>query len=281
MRYIETRFEVRAGDVTLVTDLLAALLADAGYETFVPDDTGVTAYIPADKYDESLLPDIVSEVPVAGEISFDSRPIADKDWNEEWEKNYFRPIVVGSECVIHSTFHTDVPAARYDIVIDPKMAFGTGHHETTSLMLESMLSCDFTGKEVLDMGCGTAILAILASMRGARRVTAIDIDEWAAENAAENIRLNHIKNIDVWQGGAERLDGSRTFDIVLANINRNIHLENMAAYAAVMKPDAAIYMSGFYTADLPLLQAEAARYSLHFRSHREKNNWAVALFVKA
>ena len=281
MEYIETRLDVRADDISLTTDLLAALLADAGYDSFVPDEKGVTAYIPAAAYDEATLRGILAEMPVACEISFVSTTIADRDWNEEWEKNYFKPIVIGDECVIHSTFHTDIPAARYDILIDPKMAFGTGHHETTSLMLEELLRHDFTGQDILDMGCGTAILAILASMRGARHVTAIDIDEWAAENARENIRLNGVENIEVWLGGGERLDGERTFDTVLANINRNIHLENMAAYARVMRPGATIYMSGFYTHDLPVLQEAADSCGLRYRSHREKNNWVAACFVKA
>ena len=195
-------------------------------------------------------------------------------------KHYFKPIVIGNECVIHSTFHTNVPEARYKIVIDPKMAFGTGHHETTSLMLEWILRHDFTGENVLDMGCGTAILAILARMRGATSATAIAIDERAYQNALENIRLNHIDGIDVLLGDKALLGDGRLYDTVLANINRNIHLDNMQAYASVMHTGSTIYMSGFYTQDLPTLQACARQYGLLYKDHLEKNNWVAARFVK-
>ena len=173
-----------------------------------------------------------------------------------------------------------MPEARYKIVIDPKMAFGTGHHETTSLMLEWILRHDFTGENVLDMGCGTAILAILARMRGATSSTAIDIDEWAYQNALENIRLNHIDGIDVLLGDKALLGDGRLYDTVLANINRNIHLDNMQAYASVMHTGSTIYMSGFYTQDLPTLQACARQYGLLYKDHLEKNNWVAARFVK-
>ncbi|MBQ8423625.1 MAG: 50S ribosomal protein L11 methyltransferase [Coprobacter sp.] len=281
MKYIETRFNITADDVTLVSDILAALLADAGYDSFVPDETGMTAYIPEHLFDESAVQQVIDTMPIAGVVSCSHQLIADKDWNEEWEKNYFKPIVIGDECVIHSTFHTDIPQAKYDILIDPKMAFGTGHHETTSLMLEWLLQHDFAGEDVLDMGCGTAILAILASMRGAHHITAIDIDSWATENAHENLKLNHIDNIDVLLGGAELLDSSRTFDTLLANINRNIHLDNMQAYASVMRHGATIYMSGFYTQDLPILQEAATRCGLQYSRHIEKNNWVAARFTKS
>lgn len=185
-------------------------------------------------------------------------------------KHYFQPIVVDNECVIHSTFHTDIPDVRYKIVIDPKMAFGTGHHETTSLMLEWILRHDFEGEHVLDMGCGTAILAILARMRNAKHVTAIDIDEWAYENAKENIRLNETDRIEVLLGDKQLLHTGLSFDTVLANINRNIHLDNMQAYASVMHQGSTIYMSGFYTQDLPILQECAAQYGLHYKKHLEK-----------
>lgn len=162
-----------------------------------------------------------------------SRRDQSKNWNEEWEKNYFQPIVIGNECVIHSSFHQDTPEARFDILIDPKMSFGTGHHETTSLMLAELLKLDVTGKSFLDMGCGTAVLAILARMKDASPVTAIDIDEWAYENSLENIRLNHVSDITVKLGGAELL-GTETYDIILANINRNILLHDMHRYISCM-----------------------------------------------
>lgn len=280
MKYIEIRLNVKADDVALVTDVLAALLVEAGYDSFVPDATGMSAYIPEDKYSEPALLEIIGHLPVEAEIEWSCNHYADQNWNEEWEKHYFKPIVIGNECVIHSTFHTNVPEARYKIVIDPKMAFGTGHHETTSLMLEWILRHDFTGENVLDMGCGTAILAILARMRGATSATAIDIDEWAYQNALENIRLNHIDGIDVLLGDKSLLGDGRLYDTVLANINRNIHLDNMQAYASVMHTGSTIYMSGFYTQDLPSLQTCARQYGLLYKDHLEKNNWVAARFVK-
>ena len=280
MKYIEIRLDVKADDVALVTDVLAALLVEAGYDSFVPDTTGMSAYIPEDKYSEPALLEIIGHLPVEAEIEWSCNHYADQNWNEEWEKHYFKPIVIGNECVIHSTFHTNVPEARYKIVIDPKMAFGTGHHETTSLMLEWILRHDFTGENVLDMGCGTAILAILARMRGATSATAIDIDEWAYQNALENIRLNHIDGIDVLLGDKALLGDGRLYDTVLANINRNIHLDNMQAYASVMHTGSTIYMSGFYTQDLPTLQTCARQHGLLYKDHLEKNNWVAARFVR-
>ena len=189
MKYIEIRLNVKANDVSLVTDVIAALLAEAGYDSFVPDATGVCAYIPENKYSEPALQQIIDNLPIDAKVDWTCKHFADQNWTEEWEKHYFQPIVVDNECVIHSTFHTDIPDVRYKIVIDPKMAFGTGHHETTSLMLEWILRHDFEGEHVLDMGCGTAILAILARMRNAKHVTAIDIEYTSRQYAG--IRIGH------------------------------------------------------------------------------------------
>ena len=164
--YMQVRFDVEPCS-EMATDVLAAVLAEIGYESFVPDERGVTAFVPQGKYDETRLKEELSQYPIGGvSVTYEATFVAGRDWNEEWEKNYFKPIVVGEECVIHSTFHTDVPQARYDVLIDPKMAFGTGHHETTTLMLQAILASDLTGRSVLDMGCGTAVLGILARMKG-------------------------------------------------------------------------------------------------------------------
>ena len=162
--YMQVRFDVEPCS-EMATDVLAAVLAEIGYESFVPDERGVTAFVPQGKYDEIRLKEELSQYPIEGvSVAYEVTFVAGRDWNEEWEKNYFKPIVVGDECVIHSTFHTDIPQARYDVLIDPKMAFGTGHHETTTLMLQAILASDLTGRSVLDMGCGTAVLGILARM---------------------------------------------------------------------------------------------------------------------
>lgn len=275
MKYLEVDFHTHPCNET-VNDILAALCADIGFDSFVPTDNGVQGYVPQKLFDEKALKDTLAGFPIEGtEISYTVREMEDKNWNEEWEKNFFQPIVIDNRCVIHSTFHHDVPKAEYDIVINPQMAFGTGHHETTSLILGELLDTELKGKSVLDMGCGTSILAILAAMRGADPVTAIDIDDWCVNNSRDNIALNHIENIDVELGDASSLKGRKAFDVVIANINRNILLADMAQYAEVMHPGSIIFMSGFYVNDIPAIRAEGERLGMEFVHHREKNNWAV------
>lgn len=265
----------------IVTDMLAAMLAEVGYESFVPDETGMTAYVPQQAYDAHTLNSIISDFPLDGyKIQYETIDIEGEDWNAEWEKNYFQPIVVDDLCVIHSTFHTDIPQAQYDIVIDPKMAFGTGHHQTTCHMIRAILATDMNGKKVLDMGCGTALLAILARKHGATDVTGIDIDEFAYENALENIRLNDTADIDIRLGGVDALREGETFDYILANINRNILLADMNQYAAHMHSGSVIFMSGFYVEDIPMLSDEAARHGLQFDTHAENNRWAMMRCTK-
>lgn len=263
----------------MATDILAAMLGEVGYESFTTDPNGLSAFIPHSLYKEKSLRDVIEQFPMEVRIGYRTEFLKGRDWNEEWEKNYFRPIVIDGECVIHSTFHTEVPEARYDILIDPKMAFGTGHHETTGLMISQLLKADLAGKKVLDMGCGTAVLAILASMKGASEITAVDIDEFACENARENIRLNGVPNIRVLLGGAEKL-GEETYDVILANINRNILLGDMEAYTACMHAGSELYMSGFYEEDVPLIRKAAEEYDLTFCNRTEKERWVVVKFKK-
>lgn len=278
--YTQVTFTVTPCDEA-VTDVLAALLADVGYESFVPTAGGLDAYVPQPQYSRQRLDEVVASLPFAHvEVGYTTRDIPGQDWNAEWEKHYFKPIVIDDRCVIHSSFHTDVPPARYDIVIDPKMAFGTGHHATTSLMLRAILSVDLRQRRVLDMGCGTAILAILARMCGAGSVTAIDIDPFAYENAVENVRLNRVDNIDVRLGGCDALRDEDRYDYVFANINRNILLADMAHYAAHMAAGAQIFMSGFYTEDIEVLRAKAAECALRFLYSEEDNHWAMAAFAR-
>ena len=278
MKYLEFYFQTEPCTET-ANDLLAGMLADVGFESFVPQPDGISAYIQKDSYHPETLEMALAQFPMEGvRISHTCSEAEDKDWNEEWEKNFFQPIVIDRRCVVHSTFHHDVPKAEYDIVINPQMAFGTGHHQTTSLILEALLDADIKGKTVLDMGCGTSILAILASMRGARAVTAIDIDDWCVENSKDNVRLNGITNIFIEQGDASSLKGRNPFDLIIANINRNVLLADMHAYAQAMHPGSEIYMSGFYTNDIPLLQEEARKHGLQFVHSAEKEHWAMARF---
>ena len=276
--YTRVKFTVSPNEET-ATDVLAALLAEVGFESFVQEDEGMSAYVPQSQYNEENIAAVVEEFPLPGfNITYESELIEGEDWNAEWEKNYFQPIVLGEECVIHSTFHKDVPKARYDILIDPKMAFGTGYHQTTCHMLRAILASDMTGKSVLDMGCGTALLAILARKHGATDVTAIDIDEFAFENAKENIVLNGTPDIDVRLGGAEAIKESDSFDIVIANINRNILLADMCNYVKAMHAGSLLFISGFYTDDMEVLKEEAARHGLYYLDYAEDNRWAMMRF---
>ncbi len=277
MNYIEVVFTIKPFE-EYIGDILASELGEIGFDSFVPEENGITAYVSEEYYDEEKLRELAAGFSYAA-LSYKTEFVQQKDWNEEWEKNFFQPIVIGNQCVIHSSFHKDVPVAKYDIVIDPKMSFGTGHHETTSLMVEEILKMDVEGKKVLDMGCGTSILAILAALRGAQDVTAVDIDPWCTENSEENIRLNHVEGIKILLGGAERLKGM-TFDIIIANINRNILLNDMKSYADCLPLGGELYMSGFYKDDVPVIEAEADRNNLTLKYFREKNNWVVVKVVR-
>ena len=263
-----------------LADILASSLGEIGFESFETVDNELIAYIQTDKFNSVKLNEVIAEFPFDATIQFKITEVASVNWNEEWEKHYFEPILIDNQCVIHSSFHKNVPVAKYDIVIDPKMAFGTGHHETTSLVIGELLTMDLQGKTLLDMGCGTAVLAILAAMRGSGEIVAIDIDKWCTDNSIENIELNQVKGIDVRLGGAELLKDLH-FDIILANINRNILLADMEMYSNCLSTGGELYMSGFYKEDIVLIEAEANRNGLKLIDFKTKNNWAVVKTVKA
>ena len=279
MKYLEFTFHTTPC-TEIVNDVLSAVLGEAGFESFVEQTDGIAAYIQKDLYNETVLKEALANFPLPDtQVEYAYQEAEDKDWNEEWEKNFFQPIVIGDRCVIHSTFHKDYPQAEYDIVINPQMAFGTGHHETTSSILGELLDADLKGKSVLDMGCGTSILAILASMRGADPVTAIDIDDWCVNNSRDNIALNHINNITVELGDASLLKGRKPFDVIIANINRNILLNDLPAYTACMHSGSEIYMSGFYVEDIPAIRERGESLGLEFVHYREKHNWAAVKLI--
>jgi ribosomal protein L11 methyltransferase len=260
-------------------DLVAYQLGDFGFESFEYNEDGIKAYCAASLFDEKQIEDWKNALPDDIRIEYSFTLIKEQNWNEVWEKNYFSPIVIGSDCVIHSSFHHDIPKVKYDILIDPKMSFGTGHHETTILMISSLLKLDVTGKSLLDMGCGTGILAILAAMKGASSITAIDIDEWAFKNTRENILLNGVSNINVEQGGGELLSG-RKFDVILANINRNILLTDMKHYASCLDRYNLLLMSGFYDTDRLVIDDEAQKLGLKLIRFEENNKWVATLYQK-
>ena len=279
MKYFEVTFTTSPCNET-VKDVVSALAGEIGFESFVEWENGVQAYIQQNLFDEEALKSMVADFPLPDTtIEYTVVEAEDKDWNEEWEKNFFQPIVIGDRCCIHSTFHKDTPQTEYEILINPQMAFGTGHHETTSSIISELLEADLQGKSVLDMGCGTSILAILASMRGADPITAIDIDDWCVNNSRDNIALNGIENITVEWGDANLLKGRAPFDVIIANINRNILLADMAQYAACMHPGSELFMSGFYVQDIPVIQEKAESLDMEFIHHREKNNWAAVKFI--
>lgn len=277
--YQQIRLDITPCDEN-ITDLFAAFLADCGYESFVPDETGLTAYINSTLFNKEDVESIIADFPMEVDAKLTVDFIEGKDWNEEWEKNYFQPIVIADQCVIHSTFHKDVPNAKYDIVIDPKMAFGTGHHSTTSLILQTLLETDMKGKSVIDMGTGTGILAILSAMLGAEKVTGIEIDPGAYENALEHVELNNV-NIDVLLGDASRLNELQPADIFIANINRNIILADISSYRKNLKPGGIMLLSGFYESDIAMIERAANALGLEVVSYKEDKDWvAVKLICK-
>lgn len=281
MKYTEVTFCLVPCN-EIATDIVAALAGEIGFDSFVPTVDGVQGYVPTEQYDEEALQAILKEFPLPDtSITFTAHPMEDKDWNEEWERNFFQPIVVANRAVVHSTFHTNYPQADYDIVINPQMAFGTGHHQTTRLVMSYLLDADLGNKDVLDMGCGTGILAILACMRGACHADAIDIDSWCAENTRDNIALQRANlPIDVFCGDASLLTDKGPYDVVIANINRNILLADMPQYASRLCTQGRLFISGFYLADLPLLRDKAASLGLQYISHRTDADWTAAEFQK-
>jgi ribosomal protein L11 methyltransferase len=258
-------------------EILIAELGYAGFESFVETDEGVTAYIQKDEWHEAILEDIQILNSDEFEITCTSEEIEQTNWNEEWEKN-FNPIIVDKLCSVRAPFH-EKPNTKYDIIIEPKMSFGTGHHETTHMMIQHILKNEFAGKSVLDMGCGTGVLAILAEMKGAKPIDAIDYDNWCYLNSLENVERNNAKHITVLEGDASVLPG-RHYDVVIANINRNILLNDMATYAATLNEKGILFLSGFYNDDIPIIEAECNKQGLNHVETLERNNWVALKFQK-
>ncbi len=272
--YIEYIFKV--APLQPGTEILIAELGYAGFESFVETEEGVTAYIQKDEWNEAILETIDILNSEEFQIDYSHSEIAQVNWNSEWEKN-FDPIEVDGKCTVRAPFHPK-KSFEYEIVIEPKMSFGTGHHETTFMMLQFILENDFTDKTVLDMGCGTAVLAILAEMRGASKIEAIDIDEWCYENSVENTQRNNCETITVELGDASLLPG-RKYDSIIANINRNILLNDMETYQKSLNKGGTLYLSGFYNEDLPIITDCCNNLGMEFVENKEKNRWVAAKFV--
>lgn len=278
MDYKELTFTVASSE-DYHQDLLIDALAQIGFDSFEEMDTGFKAYVPSSAFSQDDLTHVLSAFEELFSFSYSSKFIPQTNWNEVWESN-FQPIEVGGACYIRATFHDAHPEYPYEIVIDPKMAFGTGHHQTTALMMEFMLKQNFSKKKVLDMGCGTGILAILASKLGAGEVIAIDYDEVCFASTVENSALNRIDNIVALCGSKEVIP-NLSFDIILANINRTILLDQIETYAERLSNDGALFLSGFYEGtDLNMLVEKANLFGLEYVTHHELNTWVAAQFVK-
>lgn len=260
-------------------EILMAEIAEAGFDSFLETEKGFEAFVENDQYDKRQLAEIQTKYQhVKPLILFEDR-IQKQNWNEEWEKNT-QPIIVEDQCLIRAEFHKIEKKYTYEIIITPKMSFGTGHHQTTYLMVKNQLQINHEGKRVMDAGCGTGILAIMANKRGAREIEAFDIDEWSVINGLENIENNHCGNIRLQRGKVAELGFQGLFDIILANINKNVLLAELTMYSKLLSPSGQLLLSGFYTTDIDDLKREASKY--HFKEVRrdERENWASLLLEK-
>ncbi|MBT6377232.1 MAG: 50S ribosomal protein L11 methyltransferase [Flavobacterium sp.] len=258
------------------TEMLIAQLGYVGFESFVEQDYGVTAYIQKQEWNSKILDDVFLLHSNEFNITFEHNEIVQTNWNEEWEKN-FNPIQVDDLVSIRAPFHAN-PLLQFDIVIEPKMSFGTGHHETTHMMVQHLLALDLDTKKVLDMGCGTGILAIFAEMKGAKPIDAIDIDRWCYENSLENIQRNNCNHITVYEGDASLL--KEKYDVIIANINRNILLSDMKTYTDCLNENGVLLLSGFYKEDIVIIEDEVTKHGLTFEKMIQRNNWVALKYVK-
>jgi len=276
-----TEVVISLNPVLPAREILLYELGEIGFDSFTEEENGLKAYIPSESFSESILQEAfykIDELQV--DYDFEIKLIENKNWNEIWESN-IQPIVIDDKCVVKTAFHAIEKQFEYEILIDPKMSFGTGHHETTFLMIQEMLSMNFKNKVVLDMGSGTGILGILACKQGALYCDAIDVEDWAYENAIENAKKNNISNLNVFLGDAKLIkDKQQTYDVVIANINRNVLLQDISAYALSMKPKADLLLSGFYTTDASVLIDEAEKHNVTLINKNEKNTWCMLHFQK-
>lgn len=258
------------------TEILIAQLEDTPFESFIETENGFSAYIQKDLWNENVLKNVTLLESDDFKIEYTVEEIDQVNWNEEWEKN-FEPIEVDNTCRVRAPFH-EKKEVKYDIVIEPKMSFGTGHHETTFMMIQHLLETDVQDKKTLDMGCGTAILAILAEMKGAKPIDAIDIDNWCYLNSIENAERNNCQNISVYEGDAALLAGKK-YDVIIANINRNILLNDMQQYVDCLNENGILFLSGFYEEDIPAIDASCTEKGLKFAKKHQRNNWVSLKYI--
>ncbi|MBL7835428.1 MAG: 50S ribosomal protein L11 methyltransferase [Cyclobacteriaceae bacterium] len=262
------------------SEILQAEISEAGFDTFMEIENGFEAYAEQENFDKNILHEIQQRYSALTPLTFYQDKIEKKNWNEEWEKNY-EPVIVDDRVIIRAGFHQPAKNYPHDIIITPKMSFGTGHHQTTHLMVKTQLEMDHANKVVMDAGCGTAVLAIMASKLGAKKIEAFDIDEWSVINGKENAEVNNCDNINIRQGKISDLTFEDDFDIILANINKNILLQEMHQYAAYLKPDGLLLLSGFYDQDIPDLLKSANQYTLMQVKSHEREKWVSLLLKKS
>ena len=279
MKYIETNFTINPYNEDF-SDILSGMLAEIGYETFLPSSDGLTGYIQQTLFSEENLKDIITNYPIPDigvKYSFQDAP--DENWNKTWEEEGFKPIIIGNEIAVHSSMHKDIPEVKYDILIHPQLAFGTGSHQTTRLILATLKDMDLKDQFVIDAGTGTGILSIMALKRKAGKVLAYDIDEWSVNNAKENLLLNGTASkAEVVHGASEILTDIKNADLLIANINRNILLNDMPTFAKTLKQKAKMILSGFYKDDIAVIEKGAKDYGLYLKETRSENEWAMLLF---
>lgn len=256
-----------------INNILIARLSEWPFESFSEDQEGISAYMPLNKYEEKSINQLLESLNRDFPFSWTKEHIEEQNWNKAWEENY-SPVLVAQQIYIRAPFHEPQPDAGHEIIIEPKMSFGTAHHETTQLMIELMLGTDFRGKTFLDMGCGTGILAILASRLGAEKGLAIDNDEWAFQNSRENLLKNAIKNVDTLLGD-HRLIDDQNFDIILANINRNILIGQMESYEKSLNPGGSVFLSGFHEEDVQVLLERSRKYGFSLKRKADRNTWVA------
>jgi len=272
--YLGFHFSVEPKE--LGSEILVAELGELPFESFIDSDSGIVAYIQKQFWTENILDDLHILSSPEFQISYTIEEIDQVNWNEEWEKN-FEAIEVEGICHVRAPFHPKTDA-KFDIVIEPKMSFGTGHHETTHMMIQHLLETDVAGKKTLDMGCGTAILAILAEMKGAQPIDAIDIDNWCYLNSVENAARNNCNQISVFEGDADLMKGKK-YDLIIANINRNILLNDMQTYVDCLNKEGVLLLSGFYTEDIPYIDASCTEKGLTYVKKLERNNWVSLKYI--
>jgi ribosomal protein L11 methyltransferase len=260
-------------------EILIAEFGDLGFDSMMETEKGFNAYAEEEIFKEALIQPLKLKYGALAEFDYKSLIVKRINWNEEWEKN-FNPVIIKDKCAIRASFHDPIPNVKYEIIINPKMSFGTGHHATTSLMIGFQLENDHTNCNVLDCGCGTGILSILAAKLNARSVTGFDIDEWAVQNAIENSAINGVVNNTYLNGKIEDLGISEKYDIVLANINKNILLEELPQYVNHLNMEGRLMLSGFYMNDLSEIKTKARANELKFVKSKELKDWAAALFIK-